>query len=62
LEHTGERQKIFRVPSNRAEVNGLFKRKLECGVPMKDYPEDVIPLAVMGALSAAILLVFAVTV
>jgi hypothetical protein len=29
---------------------------------MKDYPEDVIPLAVMGALSAAILLMFAATV
>jgi hypothetical protein len=29
---------------------------------MKSHPEDVIPLAVMGALSAAILLVFAATV
>jgi hypothetical protein len=29
---------------------------------MKHNPEDVIPLAVMGALSAAILLVFVATV
>jgi hypothetical protein len=32
------------------------------GVTMKSHHEDVIPLAVMGALSDAILLVFAATV
>jgi hypothetical protein len=32
------------------------------GVTMKSHHEHVIPLAVMGALSAAILLVFAATV
>jgi hypothetical protein len=57
-----KRRKIFRVPSNRAEVSGLFKDEARMRGPMKDYPEDVIPIAVMGALSVAILLVFAVTV
>jgi hypothetical protein len=55
-------RKRFSVPLNRTDDQTLSLATSKAGFMMKSHHEDVIPLAVMGALSAAILLVFAATV
>jgi hypothetical protein len=55
-------RKRFSVPPNRTDDQTLSFANSSAGFTMKSHHEDVIPLAVMGALSAAILLVFAATV
>jgi hypothetical protein len=51
---------FFRL-SNQNGAERLCRRTLNMGVAMQ-YRKELLPLAVMGSLSAAIMVVFAVTV
>jgi hypothetical protein len=54
-------QLFFCRLSNQKEAERLCRRTLNMGVAMQ-YRKELLPLAVMGSLSAAIMVVFAVTV
>jgi hypothetical protein len=52
---------FFFPPSNQTGLDRLLSGTQEAGAAMK-YGKDLVPLAVMGSLSAAIMVVFVVTV